>query len=102
MKQIKELADNMREELHDAHKYAEMALKYKGEDNQLAQMYYELGKQEIDHSKKEHEQAARLIAEYKVKGKEVPAAMQAVWDWEHQHMIEDEASVRTLLDMFKG
>lgn len=91
MKQIKELAQNMEEELHDAHKYAEMALKYKGDDNSLAQMYYELSRQELEHSKKEHEQAARLIAEYKVKGNEVPAAMQAVWDWEHERMIDDEA-----------
>ena len=50
MKQIKELAEYMQEEIHDACKYIKIALRYKGIDTALADMYYTLSRQELDHA----------------------------------------------------
>lgn len=30
-----------------------------------------------------------------------PASMQAVWDWEHELMVDKTAKIRALLDMYK-
>ena len=102
MKEIKMLAENIREELEDAEKYAWTALKYKDKDRDLAQTVAGLAKQEITHSELLHEQAVRLIKEQHEKGVMPPAAMQAVWDWEHERMIEKTAHVKHLLEMFRG
>jgi hypothetical protein len=102
MKEIKMLAENIREELEDAEKYAWTALKYKDKDRDLAQTVAGLAKQEITHSELLHEQAVRLIKEQQEKGITPPAAMQAVWDWEHERMIEKTAYVKQLLEMFRG
>lgn len=70
---------------------------HKETDKHLADMYAELARQELDHAGMEHEQAVRLIKEY---GKEPPAAMQAIWDWEHEQMIEEESEIRVMLEMY--
>ena len=99
MKAIKTLVDNMRDEMHDASKYADLALKNKDDDRELSSMYMELAKQELDHSDKEHAQAVRLINRFRDSGKTVPEAMQAVWDWEHEKLIEDRKAVEITLDL---
>lgn len=101
MKQIKMLVKQIREEMCDAEKYAELAIKLKDEDEELSEMYYELSKQEIKHADLEHDQAVRLINDAKERGTETPPAMKAVWDWEHEQAIEHRKEVEVLLKMYK-
>ena len=98
MEEIKMLAENIREELEDAEKYAKCAAKYKDTDRELSSTFYTLAGEELGHMEKLHAQAARIIKAYKDKGHEAPAAMQAIWDWEHEKMIEHTAHVRHLLE----
>lgn len=98
MKEIKMLVEKIREELEDAEKYAKCAAKYKDSDRELASTFYTLAGEELGHMEKLHTQAARIIKAYKDKGHEAPAAMQAIWDWEHEKMIEHTAHVRHLLE----
>ena len=102
MKEIKHIAEYIREELADAEKYAKAAMKCKDTDRDLAQTYHDLSRQELTHIDLLHSNVARLIKEHTAKGKEVPAAMQAVWDWEHEHMVEEVKEVKLLLDMFRS
>ena len=99
MKIIKCLAEMIHEELEDAEKYGKKALEYKDSDKRLADMFYNLSKQDLEHANMEHEQAVRLI---KDQNTEAPAAMQAVWDWEHEHMIDHSAKIRQLQAMYNG
>ena len=99
MKEIKWLAENIREELHDAEKYAKAALKCKDENRELSHTLADLAKQELSHSEQLHTHAVRLIKARKDSGVNAPAAMQAVWDWEHEHMIEHTIKIKHLLDM---
>lgn len=101
MKAIKELAGHIESELKDADEYADLALHYMDDDHTLGDMYRTLANEEIGHAHKEHEQTVRLINEYKRDGKEPPAAMIAVWEWEHDRMVEHEAAVKMKLSMFK-
>ena len=99
MKEIKHLAKNIRAELEDAEKYAKAALSYKTGDRELAQTYADLARAELGHSDLLHNQAVRLIRMKKAEGVEPPVAMQAVWDWEHEKMVEDTARIKHMLEM---
>ena len=102
MKEIKWVAENIREELEDAEKYANAALKVSDTDREMCQVFSELARQELSHSETLHHQAVRLIRKQKDAGVTPPAAMQAVWDWEHERMIEKTAHVKQLLEMLRG
>lgn len=90
--------DNIREELDSAEHYAKKATQCKGMDDRLASMYATMSAQELAHVDTLHEQAVRLIQAQRSEGKEVPAGMQAVWDWEHSHMMDRVARIKVLLE----
>lgn len=100
--EIKELVEAMREELCDAEHYAKQAALYKGKDSRLADMYANLAKQELEHCNMEHMQVTRLITEYRESGHQPPEAMQAIWDWEHEQMVDHKAEIMAMLEMYKG
>ena len=83
--------------MHDAESYAMQAAMLHDEDRQLSEMYARLAGEELEHAHREHEQAVRIIREYRDAGHEVPVATQAVWDWEHEMMVEDEARIKILI-----
>lgn len=102
MKEIKLLCENIREEMEDAEKYANLAIKYKDSERELAETFATLSKQEVGHAEALHEQVVRCIREYRSKHGEPPASMLAVYDWEHEHMIEDMAEVKRLHEFYRG
>lgn len=98
MKMIAEIVEDIREELDGAEHYAKKAAQYKGMDDRISSMYSTMAAQELSHVDTLHEQAVRLIQAQKADGHEVPAGMQAVWDWEHSHMMDRVARIKVLLD----
>ena len=102
MKVIKELANHIREELEDAENYAWLAIHNKADHPALADLYSRLSMAEIDHSNMLHKEAVDIIEKHKRDGHEAPAAMKAVWDWEHEKFMEDLAEVRRLLELYKN
>lgn len=101
MQQIRELSDHIEEELEDAEGYIKCAHKYKNHDRDLADMYYELSLQEVQHSMALHKQGVRLIEAYKAEGKTIPSAMQAVYDHLHEKHIEKAAQVKALQTQYR-
>lgn len=99
---IKKLSKMIKEEICDAEKYANCALKYKEEDKTLAETFYTLANEELKHMDMLHTQVVRLINEYKAKNGEPPAAMQALYDYVHEEQIDNVKEVRVLLGMYKG
>lgn len=97
MKEIKLLSKHIREELQDAENYAKLALRYKDDDRSLSQAFEKLAGQELDHADILHAQASRLIKDKRENGTEPPASMLAVWNWEHENMIECVAKIKILL-----
>lgn len=99
---IKKLSRMIKEEIGDAEKYANCALKYKDDDKNLADVFYTLATQELQHMDMLHQQVVRLINDYRTKKGEPPAAMQALYDYVHEEQIEQVKEVRVLLSMYKG
>ena len=97
MREIKMLVENIEEELEDAEKYAKAALYHKHTDSEMSRMFADLARQELAHSEILHGHAVRLIRMQREKGTEVPAAMQAVWDWEHERMVEHTTKIKGLI-----
>lgn len=91
---IKNLCKMIREELEDAEKYAKEYVLNSEKDGRLADMYKRLANAELEHANWEHTEAVRIIREY---GMPAPESMQAVWDWEHDLMAEQQAKIRAML-----
>ncbi len=102
MKVIKDIAKNVQEEIHDADKYAWLAVRSKADHPELADLYSRLANGEIEHANMLHKQAVDIIERYRREGHEPPVAMKAVWDWEHERYIEEMADVRRVLDMYRS
>lgn len=102
MKIIKHIVEDIREELEGAEHYAKMATEYKYEDKQLADTYARMAQVELGHVGFLHDNAVRLIEEQKKSGVQVPASMQAVWDWEHSKQVDIAARVKSLLAVYRG
>lgn len=99
---IKGLVENIREELEDVKKYADAAMRARMDDPSLANMYAELGIEEMKHAEKLHKSAVDLIDRTRANGKEAPPAMRAIWDYEHKVMIEEMAKARHMLEMARS
>lgn len=98
MKQIKQIVEDIKEEMEGAEHYAKLATQYKDTDRSLSDTYAKLASVELDHVTALHTQAVRMIKDVKEPS---PAAMQAVWDWEHEKMVDTVARIRTMLDMYR-
>lgn len=99
---IKNLSKQIKEEICDAEKYAKEALMNKDTDKSLADTYYTLATQELQHMDMLHQQVVRLINDYRSKKGEPPADMQARYDYIHEEQIESVKEVKILLSMYKG
>lgn len=99
MKIIKCLAENIREEMHDAEKYAKMALEYKEQFPEMLDTFLTLSRQEVSHANMLHNHIVSLIRDYRAKNGDPPAGMMAVYDWEHEKMIDNMAKVKALQEM---
>ena len=87
MKIIKCLAELIDEELHDADKYIELAMRWKDEQPDTADLFYELSTEEIGHMEKLHEEVTELIDEYKKQHGEPPRDMMTLYEYLHEKHI---------------
>lgn len=101
MRIIKELIEEMDDELEGANHYIDMALQYKDSDKILADMYYQMSLQEFKHHDDLHNQIVRMIGDYRTKNGEPPKEMQAIYDWEHKKAIEKAKKVKAAQSLYK-
>lgn len=98
MLMIKDLVEHMREELEDVKEYAEAAMRTRMDDPMLANVYADLGMEEMKHAERLHKSAVELIDRARANGKEAPPAMRAIWDYEHKVMVEEMAKAKHMLE----
>ena len=101
MEIIKKLSEMISEEIRDADRYAGMALKFKDENVPLADTFYRLSTEEMQHMAMLHDQVTRIIEQYRRENGEPPAPMMAVYEYLHERQIEDAAAVKAKQGMYK-
>ncbi len=102
MKELKEIIRDIGAKLEDAECYAKEAVKHRSQYPELAASYARIAQEDLNHADLLHRSVVEMIENKKRQGAEVPEAMQAIWDYEHEKQIEDAADVRRLLDMYKA
>lgn len=100
MQMIKIMAKRIKEELCDAEWYAKAALEHQSEAPVIAAVFHRLSEEELSHAGTLHDEVVALIRKTSAE-KETPAVMKEIWAWQHEEIVEEEAEVRRLIDMYK-
>lgn len=98
---IRELSQQIEEEMEDSRRYAELAIRHKDDQTGLAGMYMELSDAEMGHVNKLHDAVSRLIREYREKHGEPPETMQAVYDYLHDRHMDRAAEVKAIQSIYR-
>ena len=101
MKIIKQLCEYIEEELCDAEKYVEKAIKIKDEYPDLAETFYHLSVEEMSHMSRLHDEAEKLITNYRRQNGEPPEAMLAVYNYLHGREIAKAKEVKIMQSMYR-
>ena len=102
MKIIKCLSELIDEELHDADKYIELAVKWKTEEPDTADLFYELSTEEMGHVDKLHEEVTELIEEYRKAHGEPPKDMMVLYEYLHEKHIGTATQIKVKQAMYKA
>ena len=100
MEIIKQLVEKIDDELEDAEKYIKLACRMKERDSALADTYYRLSNEEMNHMTMLHDQVVRIINDYK-KSNEVPVGMQTLYGYLHERQIKWASKVKAKQDSYK-
>ena len=102
MKIIKCIAEKVEEELHDADAYIELAMKWKSEEPDTADLFYELSLEEMGHVEKLHEEVKELIEEYRKEHGEPPKDMMVLYDYLHEKHIAEATHIKVKQGIYKA
>ena len=102
MQIIKVLSELICDEIEDAGHYADLALKYKTEQPEVAELFHELSQEELGHTNDLHDQVERLITEYRNQHGSPPEGMLAVYNYLHEKNIDETMNVKARQMMFKA
>ena len=100
MRTIKRLSEQMVCEVEGACEYAKDALEHKMFRPQLAENYFKMAINELDHSETLHTFAQKLIKENEAT-KDIPQCMLDKWEKRHKEFIGKTAMVKIYLDMYR-
>lgn len=99
MTRIKNLADEIKDELASAKEYAEQSLTYKAKGNDIwANTYHEMAEEELKHAGYIHDRVIAEIDELR-RVYMPPEEMLEKWDADHKKYIEVAAWIRQMLEM---
>ena len=102
MKIIKCLSKKIEEELQDAQDYIDLAMKWKNDEPDTADLFYELSVEEMGHMEKLHKEVVDLIEEYRKEHGEPPKEMMALYEYLHEMHIATATRIKISQGMFKG
>lgn len=98
---IKCLAEKIEEELNDAKAYIELAIKWKEEQPETADLFYELSQEEMGHMEKLHEEVQNLIEDYRKQTGEPPRDMMTLYEYLHVKHMKAATEIKVKQGMYK-
>ena len=101
MKIIRCLDEKIEEELEDAGKYIELAMKWKAEEPETADLFYELSTEEMGHMDKLHQEVTELISDYRKDNGEPPKEMMTLYEYLHEKHMKTATEIRIRQRMYK-
>jgi rubrerythrin len=101
MRIIEEIVEYIDDELKMAEDYIDSANKYKDEHPEICETFIAIANDEMKHSEMLHSAVVRAIDKHKMSGKEVPAEMIAIWNYEHKNMVKFADELRHKLETYK-
>ena len=101
MKILKDLIQKADDTLEEIEWYAEKAHHLRSEHKSLADVYIKIAEMHITIYNMLHEKMVMLIEEEKKKGVQPPAAMMAIWEYEHEKLVREFAEVKYLIEEYK-
>ena len=102
MKIIRCLSEKIREELQDADAYITLAIEWKDEEPETADLFYELSKEELGHMERLHDSVKQLIAAYREEHGEPPKVMLELYNYMHDQHTENAMRVKVKQGMYKA
>ena len=102
MKIIECISELIEDEIEDAEHYVDLAVKWKEDYPDTADLMYDLSTEEMGHMAKLHEEVVALIQDYKDKNGEPPQEMMFVYNYLHKRQIDKAAKVRSKQEMYKA
>ena len=102
MKIIKCLSQLIEDELNDSDKYISEAFKWKQEEPDTADLFYELSLEEMGHMDKLHEEVTELIDEYRKQNGEPPKDMMILYEYLHEMHIKTATQIKVKQGMYKA
>lgn len=102
MKLVKCLSELIEEEISDAGKYIDLAMKWKTDEPETAEVFYQLSVDEMGHMDKLHNEVTELIEEYRKEHGEPPKEMMVLYDYLHEKHIGDATMVKIKQSMYKA
>ena len=100
MEIIKVMSEQMQEELEDAEHYSRMALEWKDECPEAADLFSKLSHDEVEHSDRLHDLAVRKIRQLRSEGRNPTQEMQGVYDYLHERYIKMAEKVADLQRLY--
>lgn len=100
MRLIKDITDDMMEEIHDAKHRIERAMEFKPLYPDIAKRESDIAEQELVHAEKDHKSVMELIEEYKKTKGDPPAYMLEYWNEKHEHFMEKYARAKCMIELF--
>ena len=102
MKIIKCLSEKIEDELNDAQAYIDLAMRWKTDEPDTADLFYELSVEEMGHMEKLHKEVSELIEDYRKEHGEPPKDMMVLYDYLHEKHIATATQIRIKQGMYKG
>ena len=102
MKIIKCLSEKIEDELQDAADYIDLAMRWKQDEPETAELLYELSTEEMGHMEKLHKEVTELIEEYRKEHGDPPKEMMTLYDYLHEKHIATATQIRIKQGIFKG
>ena len=102
MKIIKCLSELIEEELSDAEKYIDLAMRWKNDEPDTAELFYQLSTEEMGHMEKIHEEVTELIEEYRKEKGEPPKEMMVLYEYLHENHIRQATQIRIKQGIYKA